>query len=484
MVTIRTQVAIALGAATLILAGCSSTPPAATNSTATRAASGTAAGTAAAPTAAKVRLDTTFGKDGIATVPLSAAGHNRFMAVAVASDGKTYAAGFITEAGDQSMALARFDAKGALDKSFGKDGVASVNIAIGGKSAELARSLVIQSSGKIVIAGPVEHDPTAAGDAARDTDIGVARFDNTGKLDATFGKNGVATIDLGAGKLVGSAIVGDSPWGVGSLPGDKIAVFGTALATGAGRTDADFVLVGLTAAGALDTAFGTGGKVVVDIASSLDGARHMIVQADGKIVASGYSNIAGVVQPVLIRTSAAGVLDKEFGKDGVATAKVLAGVTEAYSVSQQGSDYIAAGYGRGADAAEKVDLIVYRFKGNGTLDTAFGTQGLYRLDIAKDDDRARNVTVLPDGRIMATGSGKKTAANIDALIVLLSKDGAPEKSFGADGALISDLGGPADAWYGIAVSADKKSVIVAGYKGTDAASGGNDDAVLGRITVG
>ncbi len=483
MVPSRFHLAVTFGAAALMFAGCTSSKPAAPSTAAAPSASGTTAA-APAPAAAKVALDATFGKDGIATIPLSASGHDRFMAVAVAPDGKTYAAGFTTEAGDQAMALARFDAKGALDKSFGKDGVASVNIAIGGKAAELARSLVVQSSGKIVIAGPVEHDPTAAGDAGRDTDIGLARFDTSGKLDPTFGKNGVATIDLGAGKLVGSAIVGDSPWGLGNLAGDKLVVFSTMLATGAGRTDPDFALVGLTAAGVLDPAFGQGGRVVVDMASSLDGARNVLVQTDGKIVASGYSNIAGVVQPVLIRTSAAGVLDKEFGKDGVATTKVLAGVTEAYSVSQQGSDYILAGYGRGADVNEKVDLVVYRFKANGTLDTAFGSQGVYRLDIAKDDDRARNVLVLPDGRIMAAGSGKKTATNVDGMIVLLSKDGAPEKSFGADGALISDLGGPADAWYGIALSADKKSVIVAGYKGTDATNGGNDDAVLGRITLG
>ena len=64
------------------------------------------------------------------------------------------------------------------------------------------------------------------------------------------------------------------------------------------------------------------------------------------------------------------------------------------------------------------------------------------------------------------------------MIVLLSKDGAPVTDFGTNGNLISDLGGPADAWYGVALSSDKKSVIVAGYKGTDATSGGNDDAVV------
>ena len=81
-------------------------------------------------------------------------------------------------------------------------------------------------------------------------------------------------------------------------------------------------------------------------------------------------------------------------------------MAESYSVSQQGSDYILAGYGRGADAAEKVDLIVYRFKGNGDWDNSFGNNGLTRVDIAKEDDRARNLLVLPDNRILVVGSGK------------------------------------------------------------------------------
>ena len=46
---------------------------------------------------------------------------------------------------------------------------------------------------------------------------------------------------------------------------------------------------------------------------------------------------------------------------------------------------------------------------------------------------------------------------------------------------VSDLGGPADAWYGVTLSSDKKFVILAGYKGTDATSGGNDDAVTAKI---
>jgi hypothetical protein len=147
----------------------------------------------------------------------------------------------------------------------------------------------------------------------------------------------------------------------------------------------------------------------------------------------------------------------------------------------QGNNYILAGYGRGGDNTEKVDMIVYRFDATGKWDQTFGTAGITRVDIAKEDDRSRNVLVLPDGRILGVGSGKKDAVNIDAMVALFDKDGKPVTDFGTNGQLISDLGGPADAWYGVTLSSDKKFVILAGYKGTDATSGGNDDAVTAKI---
>lgn len=445
-----------------------------------------AAATSAPATAAKAGLDTSFGTNGIASVPMSANEHDRFMAVAYAPDGAFYAAGFVSQGGDQAMALARFNANGTPDKSFGKDGVATVNVAAGGKTAELARAVVVQSSGKIVIAGPIEHDTAATGDAAKDTDIAVLRFDSQGKLDPSFGKEGIARIDLGTGVATSAtAFVGDTPWGLGSLPGDKLVVFGSALTTAGGdRTDTDYVLTGLTSAGAIDTAFGNGGKLVVDLKGSVDSPRNVSIQPDGTIVATGYSRDAdGIVSPVIIRATAAGVLDQTFGSGGVATAKVLPGVAESYAVAIQGDNYVTTGYGRGADAGEKVDLIVSRFKADGSWDKSFGSEGVMRLDLTKDDDRGRNIIALPDGRLLVVGSGKMNATNVDGIVVMLTKDGALDTSFGTSGYVLSDLGGPADSWYGVALSPDKKSVIVAGYKGTDATSGGNDDAVLTRINL-
>ena len=111
------------------------------------------------------------------------------------------------------MTVARFRSDGQPDATFGANGVASVNIAQGGKAAELARGVVVQSSGKVVISGNVEHDPAATGDAARDTDVALARFDETGKLDPTFATGGVVRLDLSTGVADGTAYRGDTTWG-------------------------------------------------------------------------------------------------------------------------------------------------------------------------------------------------------------------------------------------------------------------------------
>ena len=479
---LRRLLVVMAGVATASMLVACGAEQAGTSATAVGTATASSSG-GASPQAAAVGLDSTFGTNGVAQLPLATNAHSRFMAVAAAPDGKAYGAGFVSLGADQAFAVARIDSKGGLDKTFGTEGVAQVNVAIGGKAAEVARAVVVQPDGKVVIAGPVEHDPTASGDAARDTDVAVARFDASGKLDAGFGRGGIAILDWGAGRATSpTAFSGDTTWGMVALA-DRIIVYGSALNEARERTDSDYVIAALTSSGQPDSSFGRDGRVVVDVSNVSDNPRGIIAQPDGKLVASGYSTFSGVVQPILIRLDGRGVLDTTFGKDGVATAKVLEGVAESYAVQLQGQDYVLAGYGRGADTAEKVDLIVYRFKANGTYDTSFGTNGVTRLDIAKDDDRARNVLVLPDGGILAVGSGKRDATNIEAMMVLLTKDGAFNERFGTKGYLLQDLGGPGDAWFGVTLSSDKRHAIIAGYKGVDAGAGGFDSAVVARVTI-
>ena len=50
---------------------------------------------------------------------------------------------------------------------------------------------------------------------------------------------------------------------------------------------------------------------------------------------------------------------------------------------------------------------------------------------------------------------------------MLDPDGGPVASFGDQGHLLVDLGGPTDAFYGVTVTSDGSAAMVAGYKGAD-----------------
>jgi uncharacterized delta-60 repeat protein len=89
-------------------------------------------------------------------VPLSETQNDRFWGVAFDATDRVYAAGFSAEAGDNRMTVARYTTAGALDPTFGTAGVAVVNVTVAGGTVETARGIVLQSDGKIIIAGEVE----------------------------------------------------------------------------------------------------------------------------------------------------------------------------------------------------------------------------------------------------------------------------------------------------------------------------------------
>jgi uncharacterized delta-60 repeat protein len=75
-------------------------------------------------------------------------------------------------------------------------------------------------------------------------------------------------------------------------------------------------------------------------------------------------------------------------------------------------------------------LAVYRLEASGTLDTSFGTQGIFKLpsDVHGTRNYASSVVLDPDGRIVVSG------ASTDRLIVVrLLADGTLDTSFGGAG---------------------------------------------------
>jgi uncharacterized delta-60 repeat protein len=189
-----------------------------------------------------------------------------------------------------------------------------------------------------------------------------------------------------------------------------------------------------------------------------------------------------VVQPVLIRTSIDGDLDDTFGDGGIARHKVLGAVAESYQFGVQGEKYVLTGYGKDTEDG-KLDLVAYRFTKDGDLDTTFGTNGVTKVDNIGEDDRGRNLVVLPDNKILYVGSGKVDATNQQAMVVVLSRDGQRDAGYGNNGVILTDLGSPGDVWFGVALSPDGKTVYLAGYTNEANDNTQGDDAVLGRLAL-
>ncbi|MGQ0617474.1 MAG: hypothetical protein ACT4PW_10860 [Acidimicrobiia bacterium] len=401
---------------------------------------------------------------------------DRLLGVTYDDAGTLYASGWAATGDDQAMAAVRFGDDGEPDPTFGTDGVATINVASGGKAAELARSIVVQSDGKVVIAGPAEHDPSAAGDAARDTDIALARFDRAGQLDPSFGQSGIARFDLSTGVADGDSFVGDTAWGLSALDDDRLVVVAAKVGADPGG-DRDFAVMRLTPEGAADPSFGTEGVFDLDVgADSGDSPREATVLPDGKLLVSGYSSDADdVVRAVLFRLSADGQLDRTFGTDGVTTAQLLGQVTEAYAAAVIGDHILTAGYGKEAEE-DKVDMIIGNFTIDGAVDTGRGEDGLVQVDVAGEDDRGRDLVALPNGDVMVVGSGKTSADNIDAMVMRLTAAGDVDTGYGPEGFQLFELGGPEDSFFSVAVSPDGSEVAVVGYVGQG--DDGNDDGVL------
>jgi uncharacterized delta-60 repeat protein len=145
--------------------------------------------------------------------------------VALQADGKVVLVGdSVTADGSSNFVLARLNADGTPDDSFGvaEDGTPNGFVSTSlGEGNDFATGLAVQTDGKLVVAG--YHQEGGC------TNIAVARYDANGDLDQTFGtsddgtENGIVNISLGDGDDMGNAI---------AIQGDKLVVVaGTITAT-------------------------------------------------------------------------------------------------------------------------------------------------------------------------------------------------------------------------------------------------------------
>ena len=365
-------------------------------------------------------------------------------ALVLQPDGRILAVGYRASGGDDSeFALARYNADGTLDASFGTGG--KVTTALG-----FADAGVLDPEGRIVAAGSMLV-------SRPDFDFAVARYAANGALDPSFGSGGKVMTSFGSTTDLAEAV---------ALQADgKIVAAGTSGVSEL-RNNA-FALVRYSPDGTLDQGFGSGGKVTTKFSSpGYDAASALAIQPDGKIVVAGSNFVASREGPsdfALARYNPDGTLDASFGAGGKVTTTFGTGGDFGNAlVLQPDGKIVVVGYTYVGGVAGQSYFALARYRADGTLDPGFGFAGKVTTDFGPGGASAWAAALQPDGKIVAAGTGPGGAF----ALARYGTNGALDTSFGTGGTVTTAVGMEDEAQVGAVAVGSQGKVIAAGWSST------------------
>ena len=126
------------------------------------------------------------------------------------------------------------------------------------------------------------------------------------------------------------------------------------------------------------------------------------------------------------------------------------------------------------------DLMLVKLTEDGTVDTSFADNGIFRLDVDGNFDRVEDVELLPDGKILVAGA-TSVGGNFHGYVLRLNADGSLDETFQSDGIrIIPRLTGGQESVNDILVSGE--NIYLAYMKG-NATYPARQYAVLGKMTL-
>ncbi|MBS1731153.1 MAG: T9SS type A sorting domain-containing protein [Bacteroidetes bacterium] len=280
----------------------------------------------------------------------------------------------------------RCNSDGSIDSSFGINGLDIIEI----DKLNLIRGIVVQTDGKIVVAGDVRKEYN---DQYRTF---IYRLMPDGGLDSTFGVNGIvinhyADETTSVGFLLtsdGKFILGSNNNILGSHPYYQLEKF---------NSD-----------GNVDAGFGNNGsaKFIFGEGQSGDWNTKMItlvLQIDGKIVCAGMSG-KGNEDMALCRFNQNGLIDNNFGENGSVINQYLNYDSRILDLTLQSDGKIlTSGYAARFSYTQKPILLI-QYLENGHLDSQFGNNGMTVTLTDTLSASASSVHILNDGKILLTGA--------------------------------------------------------------------------------
>lgn len=387
-------------------------------------------------------LDLSFNGDGKYTLDLSYDDAGR--CIALQPDGKILFGGY-TYWSSGDMLIFRLDEYGNPDFAFGDQGIVQVDM---NDEFQTANKIAVQADGKILAVGQ--------SDSADEHGFLLVRLMPNGDLDYNFGDSGKVFRSLGVQ-------VSTQTWNsLVVMPGGKVIVGGYAYIQGSGY---EGVLVGLNANGSLNTSFGDSGTVRHKLATGSVYFFDMMLAPANKLLVVGRGYGQSDYSFLVERYNADGSLDPSFGGKGFVTIP-FGGAPLATSVTMQKDGKIVVG-GHGYINGYSQFAIV-RLLETGLLDQSFGINGTASTAVMNGHAYLCNVSVLGDGKILASGNAEGLWNN-DFALVRLSPDGSLDKSFHYDGIVTKNIGN-GDDYAAAAILQPNGRLVVAGTSDSKSSS--------------
>jgi uncharacterized delta-60 repeat protein len=332
-------------------------------------------------------LDSTFGQDGVASTGFNDEGLGP-SGVAIQPNGQIIWVGDTTKPDGvggtiTDFAVARFNANGTLDSSFGTGGLVTTEFFADPLQGamELAESVLVQPNGDILVGGVARQGQNKAAPYLG----ALARFTSSGTLDSTFGTGGqvlssslptITAIGLDAAgdifvlpaeteltsagqidsAVTPAAITASSTGGAAAfLPSGEYVIGQT---VGVGKHDDEVQVEYFKAGGTLAAASpefhytGTTGE---------DGANAVAVQPNQQAVVGGSHFLATSIFG-LARVNTNGSLDATFGSSGTVTTDIQGDDGIGALVIQPNGDIVAAGTSED-NSTGQVDMALARYIG-------------------------------------------------------------------------------------------------------------------------
>jgi uncharacterized delta-60 repeat protein len=328
---------------------------------------------------------------------------------------------------------------GGLDRSFSGNGFQTAF-----NHGGTARAIAVDGQGRILLAGST---------MGISVDVAVARLLPGGALDTSFSGNGRFRVDLGAADEAYDVAVADG----------KILVVGERH----GATRTRWFVLRLRANGTLDPTFGGDGRVFTDFGRRFEHARAVKIQPDGRILVGGSVSNGTNESWAFARYLVGGGLDHSFGGDGRVTMSLSMSNEEVETLVLRPTSILAGGY---AERNFLPTFAIAKLRYDGGRVSSFGSNGVRVVNLGPGADSAYGMAVQDDGKPVLAGYASSDG-RADWGLVRFRVGGSLDGAFGGDGIVTTAFTPSYELAAAVSMQADGKIVVAGRVHGP----GGSDD---------